>query len=688
MARMCFTALALLASVACANAAVLSADFSSKEWKERPVAKVLRLLRDMTAQLDKEASQDQEMYDEMVCWCKTNDKSKTKAIADGQAHDKMLTALIPSLAAKSTKLEVEMEGLNKEVGENEEALATATTVREKELNEFRDEERSAVESISGLKNAVSALNKHHALNQEVLLQVNTAFARVQTLDKPNLGFMQKGPSQFQQAVSAFLQQHKDGSPHQEFAPQSGEIFGILKGMQESFETNLVNSQEEEKEGVRAFNELKAAKTVEIDDAKEQVESKAEAKASTDEQLSTSKEDLEDTRSTVTADTEFLMDLQERCRNMDHTFEQRRKVRTDETAAVNQAIEILDSDEAHGQFSRTLGFVQLSSVSFSDASSRMDAARKQASRVLFDAARKLGNPQLSILATAVKDDVFEKIKIMIDKLIVNLEQQQTDEVAQRNECIEDFNTNEKETYAKNSVRDDHVTKIESLTLLIKKLTDEIAVHQEEIKDMQIEIKQASNNRVKENEEFQTVVGDQRATQEILQKALEKLKAFYDKKAAAMLQVHVTTTHHRSSQSPPPQGFGEMKKHGSSAGAMGMIEMIIDESKTTEDEAFKDEQQAQDNYEKYIKESNAAITTLNKSISDKTERKASADGDKLRAEDDLARVDEDLAQLAKINQDLHTECDYLMKNFEERQASRTAEMEALKKAKAMMSGAVME
>jgi len=697
-----FSILGLISSV---GAFELALDVSNKEqeWKERPVAKVIGLLRDMKAQLEREASEDTEMYDAMVCWCQTNDKAKTKAVADGQAKDKLLTTLIPALAAKATKLSVEMDALNKEISHNEEALQTASSVREKELEEFRDEERSAVDSISGLKNALGALSKQHALDQQALLQVSTAAARLQlsssssssssfSSSSRSSGFMQRGPAQLQQAVAAFLEQRQAAaagrSPHQEFAPQSGEIFGILKGMQESFEQNLANAQEEEKQGKKAYEELKAAKTVEINDAEEQVSAKSESKARTNEQLSTSKEDLEDTRSTVSSDTDFLLDLQERCGSMDHTFEQRRKVRAEETTAVAQTIEILNGEEAHSQLGRTLGLLQLNSVSVSDASSRMEAARAQASKILFDAAKRLASPQLSILAATVKDDVFAKIKNMIDKLIGHLKQQHEEEVAQRDECIEGFNTNEKETFAKNSNKDDVNAKIESLTLLTKKLDEEIAVAKQEIAVMQIEVKQASTNRVKENEQFQTSVGDQQATQAILHKALDKLKAFYDKKAAAMLQVHVVTKHRKRSQQSPPQMPTEYKTHGSSAGVMGMIEMIINDSKKTEDEVFADEQEAQNNYEKFIKDSNSAMTALNKSISDKTERKASADGDKLRAQDDLAGVNEDLASLGKVNADLHTECDFLMQNFQDRQASRVQEMEALEKAKAMMSGADMK
>merc|ERR1719327_689477 len=57
--------------------------------KNRPVSKVITLLKDMMEQLEKEAEEDEEIYEKMACWCETNDKEKTKAIADAEARSKI-----------------------------------------------------------------------------------------------------------------------------------------------------------------------------------------------------------------------------------------------------------------------------------------------------------------------------------------------------------------------------------------------------------------------------------------------------------------------------------------------------------------------------------------------------------------------------------------------------------------------
>merc|ERR1719265_2069604 len=48
----------------------------------------------MLKQLESEAEEDEAIYDKMACWCETNDKEKTKAITDAEAHIADLTTRI------------------------------------------------------------------------------------------------------------------------------------------------------------------------------------------------------------------------------------------------------------------------------------------------------------------------------------------------------------------------------------------------------------------------------------------------------------------------------------------------------------------------------------------------------------------------------------------------------------------
>merc|ERR1719265_1069030 len=266
--------------------------------------------------------------------------------------------------------------------------------------------------------------------------------------------------------------------------------------------------------------------------------------------------------------------------------------------------------------------------------------------------------------ALKDDVFAKVKEVIDKLVEQLHQEQKDDVAQRDVCIDDLNTNEKDLASKFSEKSDLETKIEDLTLLLEKTGDEVAQAKAEIADTQVEMKKASENREKQNHDFQTTVTEQRATQELLKKALKKLADVY--KAAAFPQVKAAVVQH-AGQAPPP-GFGEYKKAGGANGVMGMIENIINESKQIETEAVAQETEAQKAYETFIKDSNTAIDALNRANSDRMEAVSKADAEKILAKADLEKANKDIDGLEKFKDMTHSTCDFLLKNFEVRQASR--------------------
>eukprot|EP00747_Dinoflagellata_sp_TGD_P157036 gnl/TRDRNA2_/TRDRNA2_177711_c3_seq5.p1 gnl/TRDRNA2_/TRDRNA2_177711_c3~~gnl/TRDRNA2_/TRDRNA2_177711_c3_seq5.p1 ORF type:complete len:202 (+),score=86.05 gnl/TRDRNA2_/TRDRNA2_177711_c3_seq5:670-1275(+) len=192
-----------------------------------------------------------------------------------------------------------------------------------------------------------------------------------------------------------------------------------------------------------------------------------------------------------------------------------------------------------------------------------------------------------------------------------------------------------------------------------------------------MKKAGEDREAQNKEFQLTVADQRATQKLLTKTKEVLEGFYGKKAAALVQ--------EQGQQPAPPGFSSYKKNSASGGVMGMIEEIIEEAKTMEAEATRAEEEAQAAYEAFVAESNAAIEAKTKDKINKSEEKSKAEESKVEKEKELESTMLELEQLANYKSELHTGCDFVMKNFDIRQTARTEEMEALKQALAILSGA---
>jgi chromosome segregation ATPase len=638
-----------------------------------PVSKVIVLLQDMLKQLEKEAEEDEEIYDALACWCETNDKEKTKAIADAEARIKDLQTKIEELTATSARLNTEIDGLNKEIADNEKALADATKMREQELKDFNAEEADALNSIELLGGAIETLSKHNGAS---MLEIPNRVQIAETLKHEMSANAAQyegiiSPSQKMQ-IQAFIQNKvMPGSSGSSYEPKSGAIFGILEQMKETFETNLAASQKEEEQNQRAYEDLKAAKEAEIAAGKQQVDTKTQELASTDEKNAQAKEDLEDTRNTLSADEEFLLMLKEKCSVTDEEWEERQKTRQTEMQACSKALAVLSSDDAHDLFKNTFNpnsFLQTSSAS---------EKRNKVYSVLMAA----HSPRLSAMASRVKLDAFTKVKKAIDDMITQLGKEKEDEIKHKDFCTDELNQNQLQTEKKEREKADLEAKIEDLELTIKTLTEQIAQLKAEIAELQVQMKRAGEDREKENKEFQQTVADQRASVVLLSKALEILQGFYDK--AAMLQQQ-----QEPAGPPPPPGFKEYKKNPQSSGVMAMITQIIEDSKAMEAEAIKAEGSAQSAYEAFVKETNASIEAKSKDIANKSESKAKAEDYLVQAQTEHASVMTNLDELSAYNSELHASCDYILKNFDIRQTARDEEIEALKQAKAILSGADME
>jgi len=441
-----------------------------------------------------------------------------------------------------------------------------------------------------------------------------------------------------------------------------------------------------------YEAVAAAKTQQLKVGKEKLDEFEGDNADNQKALSDAKEDLEMTRKQRSADVEFLRNLKLTCNDLDTQWEQRSKTRAAETTAVAEAIAIITEDDNREMLFKTTTFIQLSGES-----SRARALRSKAAAALRAAARApafddllsawrsrtpvasaAAGPKatLSSLAVMVQLDSFTKVKEIMDKMVVELKKEQVEEVEFKSYCAKELNTNEKETYAKNEEREDLETKIEQLAAHIKQLTEEIADANTQIADTQVEIKKSSQNREKENAEFQTVVADQRATQEILAKALKKLKDFYKNTATGSLL--------QSARQTPPVQFNKMKDNSGASPVMGLIEQIIGDSAQLEKEATSAEFTAQADYQTFVKDSNALIAELSASVAAKTKAIGGAKLETADADSDHTAAVGELESLAQVKTDLHGQCDFVLKNFAIRQKARLQEIDAIGAAKAILSG----
>jgi len=293
-------------------------------------------------------------------------------------------------------------------------------------------------------------------------------------------------------------------------------------------------------------------------------------------------------------------------------------------------------------------------------------------VLAAVAEKHGSPRMSMLVVQVRLDAFTKVKKSMDDMIAALTKEGQDEIKQKDFCVDEFNKNQMQTDKKKRGKTDDSAKIADLTQTIKTLADAMKELSTEIGEMQGQLKRAGEDRETQKKENQMTVADQRATQKLLASALNILKGVYAKKAALV-------------QSEQPAGSDGYKKNAAAGGVMGMIQQIITDAKATEAEAIRSENDAQKAYEDTVSQTNKSIAAKRADNTNKSGDKAKADANLVEANKNKANVVLELEQLGNAKSALNSSCDFLMKNFELRQQARVEDIEALRQAKSILSGA---
>merc|ERR1719230_6445 len=192
-------------------------------------------------------------------------------------------------------------------------------------------------------------------------------------------------------VVAFLQENGD------YAPASGQIVGILKGMKDDMEAELKEAVEAEDKAIAGFADLKASKEKEIEMATEAIETKTGRSGEIAVSVVQTKDSLEDTKEEL-ADTEkFITQLATECKTKEGEWAEKCKVRAEEVKAISEAISILNDDDALDVFkkARPSAFVQ-EQLGFLQKSNNPASAAKKAQAIIVAAAKKANTPQLNLL----------------------------------------------------------------------------------------------------------------------------------------------------------------------------------------------------------------------------------------------------------------------------------------------------
>merc|ERR1719359_2436377 len=347
-----------------------------------------------------------------------------------------------------------------------------------------------------------------------------------------------------------------------------------------------------------------------------------------------------------------------------------------------------------------------------------AAVRQRALVALSAARGTKrDPRLDLLELALKGKKigFEKVIQMIDDLVALLAKEQAEDEEKKEYCETELDTADDTKKELEHAIADLEKAIADAEEAIATLKAEIEALEDAIKALDKQVAEATEQRKAEHETYVEDLAANNAANDLLEFAKNRLNKFYNPKPYKPPPKRELTEEERITVNmggtlaptappagiagtgiglvqadvappPPPEAnLAYKKSREAGTGVIAMIDLLKADLEKQITEMELVEKDAQADYEQFMKDSAEQRALDSKSITDKEASKASLEEELLSNQEALKGKQVELMETEKYIMELHQECDWLLQHFDLRKEARAGEVEALKKAKDVLSGA---
>jgi len=682
--------------------------------EENPIRRIVSIMQNMQKEIEAEGEKEEEAFDKFMCYCDGNTDGMKASADAGSQKAAELSSQVEAKKAEKAQLEQELADHQSSRETAKQDAKKASSLRAKENGEFVAASTDMSTNIAAMKGAIAALEK--------------GMGSFMQMGASQMSVLQRAASQSAELDDFQRQSMLDFLQGKQGMQSSGEITGMLKAMLEEMEGDLASAKSDEASAVKAFGDLSAAKNSEISAATSAIETKTKRAGEVAVEIVQTQDDLEDTEADVAETQKFLGDLGKQCAEKKASWGERQKMRAEEIDAISQAIKILNDDDALDLFKKTVPSFAQTGMGFLQTRSKSSVALRAKSMVVSLAqVSRSHSTELSLIASALKSKAvdFSKIQEMIDGMVGVLTKEQGDDDTQKKFCDDEFEKSADEKAATEEKLASLAASIEEMSATVSTLSSEIATLQDEIKALDKAVAQATEQRKEEHATFLQAQAENQAATQLIEAAKNKLNKFYRPNLYKAPQRRELTEEERIAVSagapdprdaeeaaaagqgiagtgitvfaqirsasnavppPPPETFGAyQKKDGKSNGVMALMDNMANDLKAEHTESEHEEEVAQKDYEDLMAASQATRSSNAKSITEKESAKSEWSEKIENAKTESASTTEALAKLAEYIAGLHASCDFLVENFETRKEARTNEIEGLKNAKAVLSGA---
>jgi hypothetical protein len=424
------TLLVLLSAFCAAGAAVRAkVDVS-------PVEKVLTLMTDLKSQVESEGASEAETYNKFACFCKEKQLAKESSIESGEDDEAQQKATLQQQAAEKNMLASDISDLNGVVANSDNVLKGLETTRNEGYEEYLVEHKDVSDSVTGVKAAIEMV-------------------------KNGMGLLELQSSKKTEKVAAALQTKLKA---QGDGGESGQVMEVLEMLETDWSKKLKKIEDEETAKVDAYDKAVAAQHLKVEESKAAIDTKTDFMADCEATIADFTGRLTETRALKSDDGTYLKDLTAQCSRKATEWDQRSKMRADELAALEKAIEIISGDvktaaEDSGAGGRTAvkpveSLVQARKVAaeeeadpenyrdvvfLQESKDKTSADRLKAITVINKASKSLKSPELSLLAMSLAADPFAKVKTLIQQLIERLMTESANEATHKGWCDKEIHT---------------------------------------------------------------------------------------------------------------------------------------------------------------------------------------------------------------------------------------------------------
>merc|ERR1719262_2030522 len=561
-------------------------------------------------QSKEEGAAEAASFQKFTYWCKTSEKTLTKAIKTEKKDIAALTDKIDGLTADISSLGEDIASLEADIKKMETAADKA--LYDEEQKNFEDTVTAVDEAITTLKDSKASLLQTNA-------KVQKAQALAEVMGKPAA---------------------------KTYSFKSGGIIETFKAMKAEFEADKLDSTSAETNKLNAYNLAKQARDTAISTAKDSKKEKEDIKGDKESEKANSESTKSETENALADDTATLEQTDKECKTVTGEWEERSGIREGEIKAMGMAIKILEkvtgvrNPDEHEIPKKALleatSRVEQETASYEAKMAgisflQLEDPKTKAVNLLRKAATQAHSKALSKLAQEIStyDGPFDKIKQMIQKMIFRLMSEQKDEDDHKNWCDMEM---EKSTESKED-KDEKVKmfkkKAEEHDAAIKKLIKSITENNDKAASVTTYMEEETELRNENHAEIVATIKDSQDAQAAVTQATQVLKDFY--KESGMIAKEpwefVQVSSRRGVDLPDSPDTWDSSYTGvtdpenGADGVLALLDGVMEKFSAMEADAKVQDETDQKNYEKDMQASKISLEETKQDTQMKTTKKDS-------------------------------------------------------------------